>query len=460
MNYRTEKDTIGSIKVPAECLWGAQTQRSINNFKIGKPNSMPIEIIHAYAFLKKAAAYANYDSGVMSLKKRNLISDVCDEILAGKHDEQFPLVIWQTGSGTQTNMNLNEVISNRAQIIEKKNLDEKKILSPNDDVNMSQSSNDTFPTAMHIAIYKILVEKTFPAIEEFKKTLLRKSNEFKDIIKIGRTHMMDATPLTLGQEFSGYHSQIEHGIKSLKNCLDHLSELAIGGTAVGTGINSPRDYDQTSVKYISKFTGYKFCPAKNKFGSIAAHDALIVTHSALKLIANSCNKIANDIRLMASGPRSGIGEISIPVNEPGSSIMPGKVNPTQCEALTMVCAQVIGNDVSVTLGGMQGHFELNVYKPLIASNLIESATLLADAISSFNINCLGDLIANKKRVNDLVSNSLMLITALNGKIGYYKAAEIANSAFEKGTTLKEEALRLGYVSEKDFDNWVDVKKMI
>ena len=460
MNYRTEKDTIGSIKVPAECLWGAQTQRSINNFKIGKPNSMPIEIIHAYAFLKKAAAYANYDSGVMSLKKRNLISDVCDEILAGKHDEQFPLVIWQTGSGTQTNMNLNEVISNRAQIIEKKNLDEKKILSPNDDVNMSQSSNDTFPTAMHIAIYKILMEKTFPAIEEFKKTLLRKSKEFKDIIKIGRTHMMDATPLTLGQEFSGYHSQIEHGIKTLKNCLDHLSELAIGGTAVGTGINSPRGYDQSSVEYISKFTGYNFCSAKNKFGSIAAHDALVETHSALKLIANSCNKIANDIRLMASGPRSGIGEISIPVNEPGSSIMPGKVNPTQCEALTMVCAQVIGNDVSVTLGGMQGHFELNVYKPLIASNLIESATLLADAISSFNINCLRDLIANKKRVYDLVSNSLMLITALNGKIGYYKAAEIANSAFENGTTLKEEALRLGYVSEKDFDNWVDVKKMV
>ena len=460
MNYRTEKDTIGSIKVPAERLWGAQTQRSINNFQIGKPNSMPIEIIHAYAFLKKAAAYANYDSGVMSLKKRNLISDVCDEILAGKHDEQFPLVIWQTGSGTQTNMNLNEVISNRAQIIEKKNLDEKKILSPNDDVNMSQSSNDTFPTAMHIAIYKILVEKTFPAIEEFKKTLLRKSNEFKDIIKIGRTHMMDATPLTLGQEFSGYHSQIEHGIKSLKNCLDPLSELAIGGTAVGTGINSPRGYDQSSVEYISKFTGYNFCSAKNKFGSIAAHDALVETHSALKLIANSCNKIANDIRLMASGPRSGIGEISIPVNEPGSSIMPGKVNPTQCEALTMVCAQVIGNDVSVTLGGMQGHFELNVYKPLIASNLIESATLLADAISSFNINCLGDLIANKKRVDYLVSNSLMLITALNGKIGYYKAAEIANSAFENGTTLKEEALRLGYVSEKDFDKWVDVKKMI
>ena len=460
MKYRTEKDTIGSVQVPADCLWGAQTQRSINNFRIGKPSSMPIEIIYAYAFLKKAAAYANYDLGVISSKKRNLISKVCEEIIEGKHDEQFPLVVWQTGSGTQTNMNLNEVISNRAQIINGKNLNEKKILSPNDDVNMSQSSNDTFPTAMHIAIYKILMERTFPAIEEFKKTLLRKSKEFKSIIKIGRTHMMDATPLTLGQEFSGYHAQIEDGIKSLKNCMGHLSELALGGTAVGTGINSPDGYDQISVKYISKFTGYKFCPSKNKFKSIAAHDALVETHSALKLIANSCNKIANDIRLMASGPRSGIGEIRIPINEPGSSIMPGKVNPTQCEALTMVCAQVIGNDVSVTLGGMQGHFELNVYKPLMAVNLIESASLLADAIHSFNLNCLRDLIVNNKRIDDLLRNSLMLITALNSKIGYYKAAEIANNAFENGTTLKEEALKSGYVSENDFDKWVDVKKMI
>ena len=460
MKFRTEKDTIGSIKVPFDCLWGAQTQRSIENFKIGKAGSMPIEIVYAFAVLKKAAAHTNHDLGILSLTKRDLISKVCDEILSGKHDNQFPLVIWQTGSGTQTNMNVNEVISNRGQIIAGKKLDENKILSPNDDVNMSQSSNDTFPTAMHIAIHKIIVENTIPVFEELKKTLLDKTKEFERIIKIGRTHMMDATPLTLGQEFSGYHSQVEKGVKSLKNSLNNLSELAIGATAVGTGLNSPKGYANISVKYISKFTNLSFISAKNKFGSIAAHDALIETHSALKLLANSCNKIANDIRMMASGPRSGIGEINIPSNEPGSSIMPGKVNPTQCEALTMVCAQVIGNDISVTLGGMQGHFELNVFKPLMASNLIESASLLGDAVKSFNKNCLVGIKANEKRINELLKNSLMLVTALNKKIGYYKSAEIANNAFKNGSTLKEEAIKLGYVSESEFDKWVDVKKMI
>ena len=461
MKYRTEKDTLGEVKVPFDCLWGAQTQRSINNFKIGKPSSMPIEIIHGFAYLKKAAAHANHKLGVLSKVKKDLISSVCDEIIDGKHDKQFPLVIWQTGSGTQTNMNINEVISNRAHIIEGKILGKsEKTLSPNDDVNMSQSSNDTFPTAMHIAIYKKLLINTIPNLEDFEKTLSSKVSEFKNIIKIGRTHLMDATPVTLGQEFSGYQSQIKHGLNSLKNSLNHLSELALGATAVGTGINSPKGYAEIASKFVSKFTEIDFISAINKFESIAAHDALVETHGALKLIANSLNKIANDIRMMASGPRSGIGEITIPANEPVSSIMPGKINPTQCEALTMVCAQVIGNDVSVTIGGMQGHYELNVFKPLIAANLLESSTLLGDAVKSFNHNCVVGIKPNKKRIKELVNNSLMLITALNSKIGYYKAAEIANLAHKNGTTLREEAIKLGYTSPEEFDNWVDVKQMI
>ena len=460
MSYRIEKDTIGKVEVPTNCLWGAQTQRSINNFKIGTPSSMPIEIIYGFAYLKKAAAFTNHKLGVLNKEKRDLIGNVCDEILDGKHNDQFPLVIWQTGSGTQTNMNVNEVISNRAHILEGKKIGEsEKTLAPNDDVNMSQSSNDTFPTAMHIAIYKKLIENTIPSLEEFEKTLLEKSKEFKDIIKIGRTHLMDATPVTLGQEFSGYQSQITHGLSSLKNSLNHLSELALGATAVGTGINSPVGYSEMSAEFISKFTGLNFISAENKFESIAAHDALVETHGALKLIANSLNKIANDIRMMASGPRSGIGEISIPANEPGSSIMPGKVNPTQCEALSMVCAKVIGNDVSVTIGGMQGHYELNVYKPLMAANLLESSTLISDAVDSFDNNCIKGIKPNKKRIEELVKNSLMLVTALNSKIGYYKAAEIANLAHKNGTTLKEETVRLGYASAKEFDKWVDIKKM-
>ena len=460
MSYRIEKDTIGKVEVPINCLWGAQTQRSINNFKIGKPSSMPIEIIYGFAYLKKAAAFTNHKLGVLNKEKRDLIANVCDEILEGKHNDQFPLVIWQTGSGTQTNMNVNEVISNRGHILQGKKLGEsKKTLAPNDDVNMSQSSNDTFPTAMHIAIYKNLIENTIPCLEEFEKTLLKKSKEFNEIIKIGRTHLMDATPVTLGQEFSGYQSQIKHGLISLKNSLNHLSELALGATAVGTGINSPEGYSDISAEFISKFTGLNFVSAENKFESIAAHDALVETHGALKLIANSLNKIANDIRMMASGPRSGIGEISIPANEPGSSIMPGKVNPTQCEALSMVCAKVIGNDVSVTIGGMQGHYELNVYKPLMAAALLESSTLISDAVDSFNNNCVKGIKPNKKRIKELLNNSLMLITALNNKIGYYKAAEIANLAHKNGTTLKQEAINLGYASSEEFDKWVDVKKM-
>ena len=461
MSFRIEKDTIGNIEVAVNCLWGAQTQRSVNNFKIGRAGSMPIEIIHGFAYLKKAAAHTNCKLGVLSKIKRDLISSVCDEILEGKLDNQFPLVIWQTGSGTQSNMNVNEVISNRSHQKEGKILGEsEKTLSPNDDVNMSQSSNDTFPTAMHIAIYKKLIEKTIPNLEDFENNLLKKSKEFKNIIKIGRTHLMDATPITLGQEFSGYHSQIKHGLSSLKNSLNHLSELALGATAVGTGINSPDGYAEISVEFISKFTGLNFVSAHNKFESIAAHDALVETHGGLKLLANSLNKISNDIRMMASGPRSGIGEISIPANEPGSSIMPGKVNPTQCEALSMVCAQVIGNDVSVTIGGMQGHYELNVYKPLMAANLLESATLISDSVKSFNDNCVKGITPNKKRIKELLNNSLMLVTALNSKIGYYKAAEIANLAHKNGTTLKVETINLGYASSKEFDEWVDVKKMI
>ena len=461
MNYRIENDTIGEVKVLKHVLWGPQTQRSINNFKIGKPSSMPIEIIHAFAILKKAAAFANFDLGVLTKSKKELISKVCDEIVNGDHDDQFPLVIWQTGSGTQTNMNINEVISNRAHQIEGKIIGEgNKILAPNDDVNMSQSSNDTFPTAMHIATYKKLITHTIPNLERFKTTLLEKSVEFEGVIKIGRTHLMDATPVTLGQEFSGYHSQIDHGLQSLNNSLSHLSELALGATAVGTGINSPKNYDTLSAEYISKFTGIEFISAKNKFESIASHDALVETHGALKLIANSLNKIANDIRLMASGPRSGIGEIIIPANEPGSSIMPGKVNPTQCEALCMVCAQVIGNDVTVTLGGMQGHYELNVFKPVIVSNVLESLTLISDSVKSFNDNCLKGIKANTKRITELLNNSLMLVTALNSKIGYYKSAEIANIAHENGLSLKEAALKTGYLTEDEFNAWVKPEDMI
>jgi len=461
MDYRIEKDTIGEVKVLKHVLWGPQTQRSINNFKIGKPSSMPIEIIHAFAILKKAAAFANFDLGVLTKSKKELISKVCDEIVNGDHDDQFPLVIWQTGSGTQTNMNINEVISNRAHQIEGKIIGEgNKILAPNDDVNMSQSSNDTFPTAMHIATYKKLITHTIPNLESFKTTLLEKSLEFEGVIKIGRTHLMDATPVTLGQEFSGYHSQIDHGLQSLNNSLSHLSELALGATAVGTGINSPKNYDTLSAEYISKFTGIEFISAKNKFESIASHDALVETHGALKLIANSLNKIANDIRLMASGPRSGIGEIIIPANEPGSSIMPGKVNPTQCEALCMVCAQVIGNDVTVTLGGMQGHYELNVFKPVIVSNVLESLTLISDSVKSFNDNCLKGIKANTKRITELLNNSLMLVTALNSKIGYYKSAEIANIAHENGLSLKEAALKTGYLTEDEFNAWVKPEDMI
>ena len=461
MEFRIEKDTIGEVKVSKDSLWGPQTQRSINNFKIGPKSSMPIEVIHAFAILKKAAAHANFDLGVLSKQKMNLISQVCDEIIENKHNDQFPLVIWQTGSGTQTNMNVNEVISNRAHIIEGKKIGkEEKTLSPNDDVNMSQSSNDTFPTAMHIATYKKLIENAIPNLENFKESLLIKSKEFKDVIKIGRTHLMDATPITLGQEFSGYYSQIDHGLKSLKNSLDHLSELALGATAVGTGLNSPKGYDVLVAKYISKFTKINFITAPNKFESIASHDAMVETHGALKLIANSLNKIANDIRMMASGPRSGIGEITIPSNEPGSSIMPGKVNPTQCEALSMVCAQVMGNDVTVTVSGMQGHYELNVFKPVIVSNVLESITLISDSVKSFNENCLMGIKPNKKKIKELLNNSLMLVTALNSKIGYYKSAEIANLAHDKGITLKEAAIKLNYANSEEFDKWVDPKKMI
>ena len=461
MEFRIEKDTIGEVKVSKGSLWGPQTQRSINNFKIGPKSSMPIEVIHAFAVLKKAAAHANFDLGVLSKQKMNLISQVCDEIIENKHNDQFPLVIWQTGSGTQTNMNVNEVISNRAHIIEGKKIGkEEKTLSPNDDVNMSQSSNDTFPTAMHIATYKKLIENAIPNLENFKESLLKKSKEFEDVIKIGRTHLMDATPITLGQEFSGYYSQIDYGLKSLKNSLGHLSELALGATAVGTGLNSPKGYDVLVAKYISKFTKINFVTAPNKFESIASHDAMVETHGALKLLANSLNKIANDIRMMASGPRSGIGEIIIPSNEPGSSIMPGKVNPTQCEALSMVCAQVMGNDVTVTVSGMQGHYELNVFKPVIVSNVLESITLISDSVKSFNENCLKGIKPNKKKIKELLNNSLMLVTALNSKIGYYKSAEIANLAHEKGITLKEAAIKLNYANSEEFDKWVDPKKMI
>ncbi len=460
MKYRIEKDTMGQVEVPADKYWGAQTERSRNNFKIGAPASMPLEIVYGFAYLKKAAAYTNTELGVLTSEKRDLIAQVCDEILEGKHDDQFPLVIWQTGSGTQSNMNVNEVIANRAHEIAGKVIGEgEKTIQPNDDVNKSQSSNDTFPTGMHIAAYKKIVQNTIPGIEQLRDTLKAKSEAFSDVVKIGRTHLMDATPLTLGQEFSGYVAQLNFGIKALKNTLVHLSQLALGGTAVGTGLNTPVGYDILVAKYIAEFTGMPFVTAENKFEALAAHDALVETHGALKQIAVSLNKIANDIRLMASGPRSGIGEIIIPANEPGSSIMPGKVNPTQCEAMTMVCAQVIGNDVAVAVGGTQGHYELNVFKPMMAANVLQSAQLIGDACVSFDVNCAAGIEPNHTRITELVNNSLMLVTALNTKIGYYKAAEIANTAHANGTTLKEEAVSLGYVTPEQYDEWVKPEDM-
>jgi fumarate hydratase class II len=461
MSFRIEKDTMGNVNVPADKLWGAQTERSRNNFKIGAPASMPLEIIYGFAYLKKAAAYTNCELGVLTKEKRDLIAQVCDEILEAKHDDQFPLVIWQTGSGTQSNMNVNEVIANRAHQLAGKIIGEgEKTIQPNDDVNKSQSSNDTFPTGMHIAAYKKIIENTIPGVEGLRDTLQQKSNDFKNVVKIGRTHLMDATPLTLGQEFSGYISQLNHGLKALNNTLAHLSELALGGTAVGTGLNTPKGYDVLVAKYIAEFSGLPFITASNKFEALAAHDAFVETHGALKQLAVSLNKIANDIRMMASGPRSGIGEIIIPANEPGSSIMPGKVNPTQCEALTMVCAQVMGNDVAVTVGGTQGHYELNVFKPMMAANVLQSAQLLGDACQSFNVNCAIGIEPNHLVIKQLLNNSLMLVTALNTKIGYYKAAEIANTAHENGTTLKEEAINLGYVTAEDYDAWVKPEEMV
>mgnify|MGYP003365090538 FL=1 len=461
MEYRIEKDTMGEVKVPADKYWGAQTERSRNNFKIGVPASMPKEIIEGFAYLKKAAAFANTELGVLPVEKRDAIAAVCDEILAGKLDDQFPLVIWQTGSGTQSNMNVNEVVANRAQVLAGFKIGEgDPVLKANDDVNKSQSSNDTFPTGMHIAAYKAVVEVTIPGVEKLRDTLAKKSAEFMNVVKIGRTHLMDATPLTLGQEISGYVAQLNHGLRALRHTLDHLSELALGGTAVGTGLNTPKGYDVLVAKYIADFTGHPFVTAENKFEALAAHDAIVETHGALKQLAVSLNKIANDIRMMASGPRSGIGEILIPENEPGSSIMPGKVNPTQCEALTMVAAQVIGNDVAISVGGTQGHYELNVFKPVMAANFLQSARLIGDACVSFDEHCAQGIEPNHARINELVNNSLMLVTALNTKIGYYKAAEIAQTAHKNNSTLKETAISLGYVTAEEFDEWVKPEDMV
>ncbi|MDA9303013.1 class II fumarate hydratase [bacterium] len=460
MKFRIEKDTMGSVEVPADKYWGAQTERSRNNFKIGSAASMPLEIVYGFAYLKKAAAFTNAKLGVLTKEKRDLIALVCDEILASKLDDQFPLVIWQTGSGTQSNMNVNEVIANRAHEIAGKVIGEgEKTIQPNDDVNKSQSSNDTFPTGMHIACYQKIIKTTIPGIEQLRNTLQKKSEDFRSVVKIGRTHLMDATPLTLGQEFSGYVAQLNFALKALRNSLEHLSQLALGGTAVGTGLNTPKGYDILVAKYIAEFTEMPFITAENKFEALAAHDALVETHGALKQVAVSINKIANDIRMMASGPRSGIGEITIPANEPGSSIMPGKVNPTQAEAITMVCAQVMGNDVAVTIGGTQGHYELNVFKPMMAANVIQSAQLIGDACVSFDVNCVAGIAPNHTRIKELLNNSLMLVTALNTKIGYYKAAEIATTAHANGTTLKQEAVRLGYVTPEQYDEWVRPEDM-
>ena len=460
MKYRIEKDTMGPVEVPTDKYWGAQTQRSKNNFKIGD-GTMPKEIVYAFAYLKKSAAITNHELGVLDKKKAELITEVCDEILAGKLDDQFPLVVWQTGSGTQSNMNLNEVIANRAHVLEGNKLGEgDRLIHPNDDVNKSQSSNDTFPTAMHIAAYKMLTETTLPGVEIFRDTLQKKSEEFNDIVKIGRTHWMDATPLTLGQEFSGYVAQLNFGLKAVKNTLAHLSEIALGGTAVGTGINTPKGYSELVAKKIAEFTDLPIVTAENKFESLAAHDAIVEASGALKTLAVSLMKIANDIRVLSSGPRSGIGEISIPANEPGSSIMPGKVNPTQAEALTMVCAQVLGNDVTINVGGSNGHFELNVFKPVMIKNFLESARLIGDACVSFNDNCAIGIEPNMANLKKNLDNSLMLVTALNTHIGYENAAKIAKKAHAEGTTLKQAALDLELLTEEQFDLWVDPSKMI
>lgn len=462
MNYRTEKDTMGEVKVPANALYGAQTQRSIDNFKIAEDiNRMPKEVIRAFAYLKKAAAITNFEAGVLSKEKSTLIGKVCDEILEGQLDDSFPLVVWQTGSGTQSNMNVNEVIAYRGHVLNGGELTDKdKVLHPNDDVNKSQSSNDTFPTAMHIAAYKILVASTIPGIERLRDTLKEKSKKFMKIVKIGRTHCMDATPLTVGQEFSGYVSQLDHGLRAIKNTLAHLSELALGGTAVGTGINTPEGYAENVARHIAGLTGLPFVTAENKFEALAAHDAIVEAHGALKTVAVSLMKIANDIRLLSSGPRSGIGELFIPDNEPGSSIMPGKVNPTQCEALTMIAAQVLGNDVAINVGGATGHFELNVFKPMMIYNFLHSARLIADGTVSFNDKCAVGIEPIEKNIREHVENSLMLVTALNTKIGYYKAAEIAQQAHKQGTTLKAMAVQLGYTTPEQFDEWVVPENMV
>lgn len=460
MNYRTEHDTMGEVQVPADKFWAAQTERSRNNFKIGPEGSMPAEIIEAFAYLKKAAAFTNTELGVLSVEKRDMIAKVCDEILEGKLHDQFPLVIWQTGSGTQSNMNVNEVISNKAHVNNGGILGEKSEIHPNDDVNKSQSSNDTFPTAMHIAAYKKVVDHTLPAVEKLRNTLHEKSEAFKNIVKIGRTHLMDATPLTLGQEFSGYVAQLDYAVKAITNTFDHLQELALGGTAVGTGLNTPKGYDVLVAKYISEFTGLPFVTAPNKFEALAAHDAIVETHGALKQLAVSLYKIAQDIRLLASGPRSGIGEIHIPENEPGSSIMPGKVNPTQNEAMTMVCAQVLGNDTTISFAGTQGNYELNVFKPVMAYNFLQSAQLLGDACISFNDHCAVGIEPNLPRIKELVDKSLMLVTALNTHIGYENAAKIAKTAHKNGTTLKEEAINLGLLTGEQFDEWVKPEDMV
>ena len=459
MKTRIEKDTMGEVKVPADKYWGAQTQRSKENFKIGD-GRMPKEIVQAFGYLKKAAAATNLELGVLSEEKAYQIMQVCDEIIEGKLEDQFPLVVWQTGSGTQSNMNVNEVVANRAHVIQGNKLGEgKTMIHPNDDVNKSQSSNDTFPTAMHIAAYKMLTEITIPGVKDLRDTLKEKADTNMNVVKIGRTHWMDATPLTLGQEFSGYVSQLDHGLKSLVNSLDHLTELALGGTAVGTGINTPEGYSVLVARNIARFTDLPFVTGSNKFEGLAAHDAIVETHGALKTLAVSLMKIGNDIRMLASGPRCGIGEIIIPANEPGSSIMPGKVNPTQAEALTMACAQVMGNDVAINIGGSNGHFELNVFKPMMISNFLESARLIGDACSSFNENCAVGIEPNQDRIEENLNNSLMLVTALNTHIGYEKAAEIAKKAHKEGSTLKAAALALKYLTEEEFDEWVDPSRM-